>query len=142
MLLELGPMAADDVAQWARFTRRMICELKVDSAELTGVVTTDFLSAWQGLVDTWDRLARSGDPVFRWSSDIDAEVAEFLLYGFERCIKSSTIRHLSTEHERDLHRDVTYAVLRAFAEALAAEGRCHEHLIDQIRASVGHRLDV
>ncbi len=142
MLLELGPMAADDMSQWARFARRVICELRVDSAELTGVVTNDFLTAWQGLVDVWDRAANSGDVVFRWSSDMDAEVAEFLVYGFERCVQSSTIRHLTTPDERDRHRDVTYAILRTFAEALAAEGRCHEHLIDQIRASAGHRLDV
>ena len=34
MLLELGPVEPADVQQWVRFARRMVCELRLDPADL------------------------------------------------------------------------------------------------------------
>ncbi len=141
MLLELGPLAAQDVQDWARFARRMICEFRVDPSDLEGVATSDFLEEWQSLIDAWDRHARTTGPAFRWSSHLDVELAEYLLHGMDRCVNSDAVQRLATEEERAAYAAFTFHVVQAFVDGLAGQGSCHEHLIDQIRASVGARLD-
>ncbi|MEZ5228311.1 MAG: hypothetical protein R2710_17055 [Acidimicrobiales bacterium] len=141
MLLELGPLAADDVQHWIRFARRMMCEFRVDPCDLEGVATRDFLEQWQSLIDAWERHATTTGPTFRWSSHLDIELAEYLLHGLERCVRSDAIQALTTTKEQVTHAAFTFHVMQAFVDGLSGQGGCHEHLIDQIRASVGARLD-
>jgi hypothetical protein len=141
MLLELGPLASPDVQLWARFARRIICEVRVDPDDLDGVVSADLLDEWQRLIDTWDRAASTGSDDFRWSAPIDAELAEYLLHGLERCLHSSLVQERATLTERCIHAPFTFHVLQGFLDGLAAEGHVHEQYVDQVRGSVGQRLD-
>lgn len=141
MLLELGPLAADDVNHWARFARRMICEFRVDPCDLSAVATPDFLGEWRLLIDAWDEHARQSDHTFRWSSHIDVELAEYLVYGLERCVRSDRVRALATAEERAEHSAFTFHVLQGFVDGLSQQGDGHDQLVDQIRASIGERLD-
>lgn len=141
MLLELGPIAADDVQQWARFARRMICEFRVDPCDLSAVATPDFLAEWQSLVDAWDDHARRSDGTFRWSSHVDAELAEYLVHGLERCVRSDRVQVLATATERAEYSTFTFHVIQGFVDGLSQQGDGHGQLVDQIRASIGERLD-
>lgn len=141
MLMELGPIPAQDVTQWARFARRMLCEFSADPGDLEGVVTTDLLDAWQTLIDTWDSQAVDSTDPFRWTSEMDVELSEFLLHGVDRVLHSDLLRERSTREEKVRHAPFTFHVVQAFVDGLAAEGRCHEHYVDQVRASVGAHLD-
>lgn len=141
MLLELGPVDAGHVQQWARFARRLLCELRVDPADLSGVATTDFLDQCSRCVDRWEHEAALGDTDFRWSETIEPELAEYLLHGIDRCLHSPQLVERVTSAERRTHVPFTMHVVQALVDGLSAEGRCSEHLCDQVRASLGSALD-
>ncbi len=141
MLLELGPLAAEDVEQWARFARRVMCEVRVDPCDLEGVATTDFLDQWHCLIDAWEGHAKREGTTFRWSSHIDVELARYLLHGLDRCVHSTVVQQLATPDERTAYATFTFQVMQAFIDGLSGQGDSHEHFIDQIRGSVGERLD-
>ncbi len=141
MLLELGPVAAGEVQQWARFVRRMICELRVDPADLDGVATSDFLDQCTQIIDVWERDAALGEPDFRWSQNIECETAEYLLHGLDRCLRSSGLAERATQEELAAHHPFMMHVVQSLVDGLSAEGSCQEHLCDQVRASLGASLD-
>lgn len=141
MLLELGPVAASDVQQWARIARRTVCELRVDPADLAGVATLDFLDQCGLFIDRWEHDAALGQPQFRWSEHIDAELAEYLLHGVDRCLRSPRVTQLTTTVELVAHQPFMMHVVQSLVDGLSAEGRCSEHLCDQVRASLGTVLD-
>ncbi len=141
MLLELGPVPAEDVEQWARFVRRMICELRVDPADLDGVATTDFLDACTNMIDSWAIDAALGEPEFRWSQIIESEKAEYLLHGLDRCLHSAGLTERATSEELAAHHPFMMHVVQSLVDGLTAEGACHEQLCDQVRVSLGASLD-
>lgn len=135
MQVELGPVDADDVQSWVKFSRRVIAELHVDRGDLHGVVDGDALRRWSRLIDEWSDSAR-GPGCFRWSRTFDNEVGEYLLYCMERVYLSDSVRARVTTAESTEQQPFTTHVLRAFVDALEAEGRGHGHFADQIRAEV------
>lgn len=141
MLLELGPVEAAHVQQWARFTRRVLCELRVAPADLSGVATTDFLNQCTDWVDRWEQGASANDAEFRWSESVEPEVAEYVLHGIDRCLHSHQLAERVTPSERAAHTPFTMHVVRALVDGLSSEGRCSNHLCDQVRASLGAALD-
>lgn len=141
MRLELGPVAAGDMQQWARFARRMICELRVDPGELAGVATEDFLDQCLVFVDRADHDASTGDADFRESYELDDETAEYLLHGFDRCLTSAELSERATADEIARHRHITVHVARALVNGLAGESSCSAHLCDQVRTSLGSLLE-
>ncbi len=141
MLLELGPVDALAVQKWTRFARRMVCELRVDPVDLVGVATPDFLDRCTDLIDHWERHALGDDQEFRWSESIEPELAEYLLHGIDRCLQSPTFIDRITAIERELHEPFMMHIVQALVDGLSGEGRCSEHLCDQVRASLGQLLD-
>lgn len=141
MLLELGPVPAEDVQQWARFVRRMICELRVDPADLDGVATSDFLDACTKMIDIWEQNATIGNPEFRWSEVIESDSAEYLLHGLDRCLHSAGLAGRATPEELTMHHPFMMHIVQSLMDGLTAEGACHEQLCDQVRASLGTSLD-
>ncbi len=144
MLVELGPLAATDVCGWTRFARRVIVELRVDPNDLEGVATDDLLKQWSALIDEWAQVADAAEAAsaqFRWSKEIDSEVAEFLLHGFERVMRSPSVQARITEEETETRRPFSLHVIGAFVGGLEVEGTTHGLYADQIRASLGSSLD-
>lgn len=143
MLLQLGPFPTDDLSQWAKTARRIVCELRVDPGELSGIATTDLLDAWSMLIDTWSDAAQRmevGSP-FCWFNDVDTELAEYLLHGLDTCIHSSVVLDRLTEAEIDRQRATTMVIVQAFLDGLQSEGKCHEEYVEQVKASFGADLD-
>ena len=141
MLLELGPVEAGHVQHWARFTRRMLCELRVAPVDLSGVATTDFLDRCNGWIDRWEQSAAANGTEFRWSESIEPEMAEYLLHGIDRCLRSEQFVGRVTPAERETHEPFTMHVVQALVDGLSSEGQCSRHLCDQVRASLGAALD-
>ena len=142
MLLQVGPIPTDDINQWTRTARRILCELRVHPGDLDGVVTDDLLDGWSSLVDAWSTTAAECEPdQFCWFDDVDNEQAEYLLHGLDIALHLRVVREQLTDSEFDRHRSITMNVVQAFVDGLSAEGRYHEHLVDQVRASFGAELD-
>lgn len=141
MQLELGPTAAGDVRDWARFARRLICEMRVGSPDLEGLASADFLSSWSQLIDDFDQHASVSERSFRWSGSVDVELAGYLLHGLNRCIQSPELQTRCTAAERQQHSPFTLHLIQSFIDGLSTEGQCHVHLVDQVRATLGELLD-
>lgn len=141
MMLELGPVDSGLVQGWTKFARRLLCELRVDPADLAGVATPDFLDRCNASLDRWEEGATLADAEFRWSQPIEPELAEYMLHGLDRCLQSPQLVERITNAERATHRPFTMHVVRALVDGLSTEGRCSEHLCDQVRASLGPALD-
>jgi hypothetical protein len=144
MLLELGPVPADDLDRWSRFARRVVVELRANPDDLQGIATDDFLSQWSDLIDSWSSAcaASQGCGDVRWTCPLDDEVAEFLVHGLERCYRSQGVNALMEPEERPVQRQVTLHIIQAFIDGLAAQGsEAHDHYADQVRASFDGWLD-
>ncbi len=146
MLLELGPLPTDAVLQWSRVARRVICELRLEPGDLDGIVSDDLLAGWAHLIDGWETSAsehRGTNPSldFRWSHTIDTEMAEYLLHGLDHALHSPHLRSRFTDEEAKAHWGLTCCVVQAFVDGLSTEGHCHEHYVDQVRASFSTALD-
>ncbi len=162
MQLELGPIAVEDVISWTRFARRLICEMKVDPADLAGVASPDLLSAWADMIDNLEHHATSQvsqaaqlaildaptppdtaptPDMFRWTGSIDVELAEYLLHGLHRCVHSESLLSRITPQERTKQAPFTLHLVQSFIDGLTAEGLCHLQLVDQVRTTLGQLLD-
>ncbi len=156
MQLELGPIAVEDVISWTRFARRLICEMKVDPADLAGVASPDLLSAWADMIDNLEHHAASqaappttattpdtasSPEMFRWTGFIDVELAEYLLHGLHRCVHSESLLSRITPQERTKQAPFTLHLVQSFIDGLTAEGLCHLQLVDQVRTTLGQLLD-
>jgi len=141
MYLELGPVPAGDVQQWTQSTRRLFCELRAEPGDLEGVATPDLLDAWGRLIDEWSVAATISEGDFRWSGNIDAEVASYLLHGFARGIHSERVMAQLTQEEMKQHRPFTFHVAQALVDGLSAEGECQQQLCDQVRVSLQSQLE-
>lgn len=141
MQLELGPIATGDVRDWVRFARRLICQMRVDPADLAGIASPDLLSAWSDMVDRLDEHADLSQDMFRWSEHVDVELAEYLLHGLHRCVHSESLRSHITAAEQAKHAAFTLHLIQSFIDGLTAEGLCHLQLVDQVRTTLGQLLD-
>ena len=136
MYVEIGPVGAGDVQEWARMARRVSCELRANPADLEGLATPDLLQAWETMVDRWSHHAALGEESFRWSGDLDVEQAEYMLHGIDRALHSPNVHAQITKAELRRHMPFTLHVVQQFVDALDSEGYCQRHLCDQVRASL------
>jgi hypothetical protein len=148
MVLEVGPCGAEEMLGWTRFARRIVCELRVVSSAKTAQHTTDvhegMIQQWSALVDEWSTLAASsadaGRP-FRWQSDVEPAMAEYLLDGLNRSVHSPDVACRCSGEELEAHLPMTKFVLWSFVEALEAEAGSCRHYTDQVRTSLVGVLD-
>lgn len=144
MLLELGPVAAGDLQRWSRRARRVVTELRSNPEQLDGIANEDWLDQWSKLIDAWCSAcsATGGTGDVRWSCPLDDEMAEFLVHGLERCFHSDCVNALIEPEDRRAQGLVTLHIIQAFVDGLSAEGDvCHQHYVDQVRASLAGRLE-
>ncbi|MEM7322398.1 MAG: hypothetical protein AAF531_04865 [Actinomycetota bacterium] len=138
MVLELGPLPAADVLDWTKFVRRLSIELRsVPAAD--AVVSTDVIELWSKTLTVWATAAQqagSDDLPFRWSSDMEPEMAEYLLHGMDKCLHSPLVMSWVTPEEATRHRPVTMSIVRAFVDGLAVESKGCRHYADQILSSL------
>lgn len=141
MILELGPVPADDLKRWSRFARRVVVELRTRPDVLPDM-GDDLLDQWGRLADDWCRAAtEAGGGDVRWSAPMDDEQAEYLLHGLERCFYSPGVTAMMAPDEVRAQRQFTLRIVQAFVDGLAAQGEAQGHYVDQLRASFAGHLD-
>lgn len=138
VLLDLGPFPAEDALHWSKFARRIVIELR-SSPDVDRATTMDLLDQWSDTIDQWSDQANrcvAADLPFRWASDVEPEMAEFLLAGLDRSLHSQAVRQLCTEAEIERQRPFTVLVLRSFIDGLASEGEGCRQYADQVTTSL------
>jgi len=139
MLIELGPVASEQVLSWTRFSRRLMMEIKTKGdTPMSAHDTADWIRAWTALIDQWAKAAANTD-VFRWSEVIDCEKAAFVVHGMEKCICSGDIWACITEGDRHQQTPFTLHVMHAFLSALEAEGAPYLHHAEQVKAAIAEQ---
>jgi len=142
MLFELGPLPATDVLHWTKVARRIIVELRA-SPDQPEVVSSDVIDLWARTLTEWTNAAQKAvtdEQPFRWSSEFEPEVAEFLLHGLDTCLHAPELLQWITPEEAEEQRPTTLAVVRAFIDGLAAESTSCQHYVDQVLTSFGPLL--
>jgi hypothetical protein len=142
MVLELGPLPTADVLKWNKFARRIIVELR-SSPDVADLVSTDVIELWSRTLTEWTGTAQQAEGSelpFRWTSDLEPEVVEFLLDGLDKCLHSPVVMSWVTAAEASDQRPVTMAIVRAFVDGLIAESNSCQHYADQILSSLGPLL--
>lgn len=138
VLLDLGPSPAEDALLWSKFARRIVVELRT-SPDFDRAASGDLLEQWSLTIDQWSdqatRCHQAGLP-FRWVSEVEPEMAEFLLDGLDRSLHSAAVRELCTDAEVEGQRPFTVLVARSFIDGLAAEGAGCRQYADQVTASL------
>lgn len=143
MVLELGPCPAEDVLRWSKFARRIVIELR-STPEYDELVSPDVVDLWAQTLDEWASQAKSlsgQDSPFRWTSELEPEVVEFLLHGLDRCLHSPAVMSWVTPQEAEEQRMFTMRVVQAFVDGLSAEGHGCQHYADQILTSLSDLLE-
>ena len=142
MVLELGPCPADDVVRWSKFARRIVVELRSNDEAVE--IATDVVELWARTLDEWSREATTqkvqGAP-FRWTSELEPEVVEYMLHGLDRCLHSPVVMSWITPDEAEAQRPFTRQVVKAFLDSLTAEGHGCEEYADQVLSSLGELLN-
>lgn len=138
MVLDLGPCPAEDALSWSKFARRIVVEVR-SSPDVGETVPSGLLESWSTTIEQWsDAAARchEANRPFRWVSEVEPEMAEFLLDGLDRCLHSPSVRDLCTEEEVARQRPFTVMVIRSFVDGLASEGEGCQQYADQITTSL------
>ncbi len=138
MVLDLGPCPAEDALDWSMFARRIVVELR-SSPDLAPAVSPDLLDLWSTTIDQWSAAAadcRRGGRPFRWASEVDPELAEFLLAGLDRGLHSPELRLLCTDDEIERQLPFTVLVLRSFIDGLASESDGCRQYADHVAVSL------
>ena len=138
MVLELGPWSANDVVRWSKLARRIVVELR--SNDDVDAVPPDVVNLWARTLDEWIADATNRveeDLPFRWTAELEPEMAEYLLHGLHRCLLSPVVMSWITANEAEEQRAFTTLVVRAFTDSLSAQGHGCQEYADQVLSSLG-----
>ncbi|QYG94101.1 hypothetical protein HC251_17750 [Iamia sp. SCSIO 61187] len=84
MEVVVGPVTAASMGAWVEFGRRLL-----HSAGPGADVPSDAASAFDTYLDEWEGLA-AHDGEVTWATDVEPELAEYLVYAFYRVAKDVT----------------------------------------------------
>jgi hypothetical protein len=128
----LGPLPSESARAWLAYARHVVVTPRAHDAE---TLNDEIRHAFESYLTEWDKAA-ADDPVFRWETEVDGELVEYLVHAFYRV----AVR-LSEEAERRGGRlappegDIFYAALvRALLDAMEAETVAAAEFAGHLRA--------
>lgn len=125
------------------FARRIVAELRSAPGPDQPAASDDLLELWTRTIEQWNeqaRWCRRQDRPFRWVSELDPEMAEFLLAGLDRSLHSERVRDLCTDEEIARQRPFTVLVIRSFVDGLTSESEGCRQYADQVSTSLRRLL--
>ncbi len=141
MLLEVGPVEAQQVRDWSKCMRRLVIELRLCPEGTGPVVDSDVLNCWTELGEEWAALAPDPKGCMRWSAEMEPEKAEFLLHGLVSCVSTDFLAKALTDEEKAMHKPFTIHVVKSFIDALTEDGHCDRNYLEQIRSGLRMHAD-
>ncbi|CAN5701001.1 hypothetical protein BH24ACT3_BH24ACT3_11040 [soil metagenome] len=86
MRVVLGPLPSASVLSWIAYAREVVATAEADPDGLGAPLGPDLVEGFRRYLDDWDATARRTRE-FRWSTEIDGAMAEYLLHGFHRVVE-------------------------------------------------------
>lgn len=125
----VGPVAAPSVEAFARFGRALL-----HAAGPGADVPSDAASAFDGYLDEWDALAAgAGDADVTWTTQVEPEVAEYLVYAFYRVAKEVNDEAGEAQVVPDGAASFYWLLVGGLLHALEDEGGSHAELAADLR---------
>jgi len=112
----VGPVGATSIGAWVSFARRLL-----HSAGPGADVPSDAAASFDTYLDDWEALAAAGGDV-TWATDLEAELAEYLVYAFYRVAKDVNEEAGKAAVVPDEAAPFYWLLVGALLDALAAEG--------------------
>jgi hypothetical protein len=130
--VELGPLPSESATLWLAYAREVLGARRAHDAE---TLPDEVRDGFERYLTEWEKAA-SEDASFRWSTEVDPELVEYLVHAFYRV----AVR-LSEEAERRGGKlappggDVFYtALVRALLGAIAKENPAAAEFAEHLRA--------
>src|SRR3954464_2235462 len=79
MHVELGPLPSDSAKAWLGYAREALVKRAHDAETLPDEVREGF----ERYLNEWEKAASAG-PTFRWETEVDGELVEYLVHAFYR----------------------------------------------------------
>jgi hypothetical protein len=133
--VQIGPVPATSVTAWVGYARKAL-DAVVDEPGGDGVwLPDDTIATFLRFLDDWERTA-GRDDVFRWTSDIPADEAEYLSHAFFRVASNLAARaeergYRMAPPEGD---EFYHALVRSFLDALDDEGQGSQEFAEHLRS--------
>ncbi|CAN5601579.1 hypothetical protein BH20ACT2_BH20ACT2_24160 [soil metagenome] len=86
MRVVVGPLPSASVQAWVAYAREVLDDTVRGPASLAVPLDRELLDAFGRYLDEWEGVAATG-PEFAWSTELDGEMAEYLLHGFHRVVE-------------------------------------------------------
>ena len=125
--VEVGAVDAASMGAFARFGRVVL-----HSAGPGADVPSDAASAFEGYLDEWAGLADRGGHV-TWVTEVDPEVAEYLVYSFYRIAKEMNDEAGEAQVVPDDAAEFYWLLVGGLLDALAAEGGSRAEFASHLR---------
>lgn len=134
MRVQVGPLPSGGVGMWIAYARTVIAQVLAHPNQLGTALSPDVVEAFEQYLDQWDDVAARG-PEFLWTTEIEPERVEFLgrafftiADGLARAAQERGYPISPPEGE-----GFYQALVKAFLDALAQEGRSRLEFSEQLR---------
>jgi hypothetical protein len=134
MRVQIGPLPSGGVSIWIAYARTVIGQALVHPDQLGVHLEPDVIEAFDGYLAEWDDVASAGTE-FLWVTEVEPDRVEFLGRAFlaiaESLAQAAEKRGYPispTEGE-----EFYQALVKAFLDALAHEGRSRLEFSEQVR---------
>lgn len=125
----MGPVAAESVAAFVRFGRALL-----HAAGPGAGVPSDAASAFDRYLDEWEALAADGSNAdVTWTTEVEPEVAEYLVYAFYRVAKDVNDEAGDVQVVPDDATPFYWLLVGSLLRALEGEGGSHAELAADLR---------
>ena len=134
MRVQVGPLPSGGVGIWIAYARTVVAQIITHPDHGDVALDADVIEAFDRYLDEWEDLARE-QSVFLWSTEVEPERVEFLGRAFFSIADS-----LARAAERRGYpisppegEEFYQALVKAFLDALAHEGRSRLEFSEQLR---------
>ncbi len=134
MRVQVGPLPSGGVGIWIAYARTVVAQIITHPDHTDVTLDPDVIEAFDRYLDEWEDLARE-QSVFLWTTEVEPERVEFLGRAFFAIAES-----LARAAERRGYpisppegEEFYQALVKAFLDALAHEGRSRLEFSEQLR---------
>jgi hypothetical protein len=123
VVIDVGPLDSPGVLVWTALARKIVRDAENDGEVFGLELPPDVITDFARYVEEWNDAAEQS-PQFRWTADVDPDVAVYLVNAFYRLAERMAAAAVERGHRLfpDEARPFYWALVSALLNALEAEG--------------------